>query len=148
MGKQDCFKETEGGSRNSYKGISDGDRKIAKKVIFQYQGNPVLAVLFIAVIGGLIASFVCSGIMLFTAGILIQDMSEQLQNISINCSEEKNLFASVITLGGTVYYCTFEKTEKVFSTVVEKPLKVFQDAQEKKKGQEYSLPSDNKGVTN
>lgn len=84
-----------------------------------FQGKPVLAVLFIAVIGGLIAGFVCSAIMLFTVNILIQDMSEQLQNISINCSEKINLFASVITLGDTVYYCTVE---------------------EKKKGQEYSLP--------
>ena len=96
-------------------------RKSGGKKMSEEQKNPVLAVLLIAVIGGLIAGFVCSAIMLFTVNILIQDISEQLQNISINCSEEINPFASVITLGDTVYYCTFEKTEKVFSTVVEKP---------------------------
>ena len=74
--------------------------------------NPALAVFIIAVIGGLIAGVICSAILLFTITTVIQDVSVQLQNVSINCSEEINPFASVITLGDITYYCTAEIKEK------------------------------------
>ncbi len=74
--------------------------------------NPILAILIIAFIGGLMAGVVCSAVMLFTANILIQDFSEQLQNVSINCSEEINPYGSKIILGDAIYYCTIEERGK------------------------------------
>jgi len=67
-------------------------------------------VLFVAMIGGLIAGIVCSAIMLITTAAIMQDFSTQandiLQGLTVDCSEEFNPFAMVFKLGDVSYYCT------------------------------------------
>lgn len=70
--------------------------------------NPVLMVLIISIMGGLIAGIICTIVIIYSINVIVQDLSDQVQNISIDCSEEINPFAMQIKLGDITYYCLAE----------------------------------------
>ncbi len=78
--------------------------------------NSLIAIFFVTFMGGLISGMICSVVLLYVSGGLIQNemarLQETIQNIEIDCSEEYVPGASMVKLGDQAYYCLFEIIRK------------------------------------
>lgn len=75
-----------------------------------------LAVLMIAVIGGLVSGIVCTGILLFTAYSFMQStvnsVFELSQHLTFDCQEDYAPLATILKFGKKTYYCKLRVEEK------------------------------------
>jgi len=75
-----------------------------------------LSVFLFALLGGLTAGIICSVVLVATSGAIIQNVADyalnEIQNLSIDCSEDPTAGSSTVTLGDQVLYCSLRVREK------------------------------------